>query len=427
MQRVFYFWGNIKKLKRIVYDIALFLFPIALRIIGPFHSKARLMIEGRSNWEDKLKKNALAGPKVWFHCASLGEFEQGRPLIEQIKKDHPDYGIFITFFSPSGYEVRKNYGLADYICYLPLDSKRVSKKFVELLNPSMAIFVKYEFWYYYLFELKSRHIPVFSISAIFRPEQQFFKKNGQFFRKMLSCFDHFFVQNEVSEKLLRAQGFNNVSVSGDTRFDRVKEICRNPNEVELAKRFKGQDKVMVIGSSWPEDIEVLLPIINNSEQNLKFIIAPHEIEINKIKKLCKSITSDFQLFSQASIDTVHLSKVLIVDNIGMLSSLYQYGEIAYIGGSFGEGLHNILEAATFGMPIIFGKGKDNIKYQEAIDLVKQEGAFEVSDSNELNRILEELLMDNKNLGKAAKICSDYVNDNAGATKKIMDHLNEYFV
>jgi 3-deoxy-D-manno-octulosonic-acid transferase len=384
------------------------------------------MLDGRKNWENELKTNLPEGPKVWFHCASLGEFEQGRPLIEQIKKDHPNYKIFITFFSPSGFEVKKDYELADYIGYLPFDSQKNAKKFVELINPSIAIFIKYEFWYNYLAELKRKQIPVFSVSTIFRPEQHFFKKNGKFFREMLTCFDYFFVQNEVSKELLSGQGYNNATISGDTRFDRVKEICRKPNKIELAKQFKGNDKVMVIGSSWPEDIEVLLPIINEPEQKLKFIIAPHEVEINNIKKICNKLSVDFQLFSQANIDTVHHNKVLIIDNIGMLSSLYQYGEIAYIGGAFVEGLHNILEAATFEMPIIFGRGKLNAKYQEAVDLVKLGGAFEVSDSDELKQVMDRFLTETNDLKKAAKICSDYVNDNAGATKNIMSYLNGYF-
>ncbi len=385
------------------------------------------MIEGRNNWELELKRKASDAPKVWFHCASLGEFEQGRPLIEQIKKDYPNYRVFITFFSPSGYEVEKDYALADYISYLPFDSRKNARKFIELLNPSIAIFIKYEFWYYYLSELKNNKIPTFSVSTIFRPEQQFFKKNGQFFRKMLSCFDHFFVQNKISKELLVGQGYNNVTISGDTRFDRVKEICSNPHKIELAKQFIGDEKVIVVGSSWPEDMEILLPIINDSEQKLKFIIAPHEIEKSKIKKLCNGITTDFQLFSQARKDTIQLSKVLIIDNMGMLSSLYQYGDIAYIGGAFGEGLHNILEAATFGMPIIFGRGKDNSKYQEAVDLVKLGGAFEVSDSDEFKTIMDGILEDTNSLKYASIICADYVNNNAGGTKKVMDFLNDYLV
>lgn len=383
------------------------------------------MVDGRNDWESELKKNTTTGPKVWFHCASLGEFEQGRPLLEQMKRDHPEYGIFITFFSPSGYEAMKNYDLADYIFYLPFDSSINAKKFIELLKPSMAIFIKYEFWHYYLLELKKRKIPTFSVSAIFRSDQQFFKKRSHFFRNMLMGFEHFFVQNETSRQLLNSHGFDNVSVSGDTRFDRVKEICSNPHAIEIAALFKSSEKVMVIGSSWPDDIEVLLPYINDKKNRIKFIIAPHEVGKEKIKKLVKGIAVKYQIYSKADPNTIHSAKVLIINNIGMLSSLYQYGEIAYIGGAFGEGLHNILEAATFGLPIIFGKGKDNNKYQEAVDLLRLGGAFEISDSQELKTTMDGMLDDHMKLESASKICSDYVNNNSGATKKIMTFLDNY--
>ncbi len=383
------------------------------------------MSEGRKNWESALKNNIPTGPKIWFHCASLGEFEQGRPLIEQIKKEHPEYGIIITFFSSSGYEVRKDYDGADYICYLPFDSGKNAKKFIDLLNPSMAIFIKYEFWHYYLSELREQKVPTFSVSAIFRPDQPFFKRNGQFFRNMLAGFEHFFVQNEASKQLLKNQGFDNVTVSGDTRFDRVKEICSHPKSIKIAQLFKGVDKVMIIGSSWPEDIELLLHFINDNNNKIKFIIAPHEIGKEKIRKLTGGITVSFQLYSSADPNAINTAKVLIIDNIGLLSSLYQYGDIAYIGGAFGEGLHNILEAATFGMPILFGKGKDNIKYQEAIDLVNLGGAFEVSNYKELKGIMKEIFEDEAQRQKASMICADYVNNNAGATERIMDFLNKY--
>ena len=384
------------------------------------------MAEGRNGWENKLREKNFSGKKIWFHCASLGEFEQGRPLIESIKKKYPNYSIIVTFFSSSGYEVRKDYDLADHVCYLPFDGRNSSMKFIALLRPDMAIFIKYEFWYYYLHELKKQRIPTFSVSAIFRPDQQFFKKDGSFFREMLSCFDHFFVQNMQSKELLNNQGFENVSISGDTRFDRVMEICSNPRAIERARIFKGDSKVMVIGSSWHDDIEVLLPIINDHELNLKYIIAPHEIGGSKISKLCAGLKANFQLFSKADTSTLAQSKVLVIDNIGMLSSLYQYGEIAYIGGAFGAGLHNILEAATFGMPIIFGKGKENSKYQEATDLIKNGGAFEVSDSVALKSIVTKLINDAAELKKTSNVSREYVISKTGAAKMIMDFLTKYF-
>lgn len=383
------------------------------------------MIDGRMNWEKDLADHSLTGKRVWIHCASLGEFEQGRPLIESVKNAHPNHSIIVTFFSSSGYEVRKDYDQADYVCYLPFDGKTESNRFIELLKPDLAIFVKYEFWYHYLNELKRREIPIFSISAIFRAEQQFFKKSGSFFREMLSCFDHFFVQNESSKSLLNSQGFENVTVSGDTRFDRVTEICANPQSVEVVEVFKGINDVMVIGSSWPDDIQVLLPIINDSTTQLKFIIAPHEIEHENIKKLCDGINVDYQLFSQADQKTIQSCKVLIIDSIGLLSSLYQYGEIAYIGGAFGEGLHNILEAATFGMPIVFGKGKDNHKYKEAIDLVELGGAYEISSSNEIKSVLDQVFGREEKLEELSNISKEYVISKTGASAIIMDYLRKY--
>lgn len=412
-------------MKRIFYDIGLFLFPVVLRIIGPFHTKARLMTEGRKDWEEELKQNVSKDPKVWFHCASLGEFEQGRPLIEQVKKEYPTLGIFITFFSPSGYEAMKDYQVADYVGYLPFDSKKNAFRFIKILQPDIVIFIKYEFWFYFLTELKEQKIPTFSVSSIFRKEQQFFKKNGHFFRRMLESFEHFFVQNESSKLLLQKHKIENVTVSGDTRFDRVQEICNNSQPNHIAGIFKGQERVLVIGSSWPDDMEVLYPIINDSGFPLKYIVAPHEIGSKEISKMVKGLTVSYQLYSEADLDTIYEAKVLVIDNIGLLSSLYQYGEIAYIGGAFWDGLHNILEPATFGKPVLFGRAEENKKFQEAIDLLKLGGAIDVSDTHELKTVLSNLIEDKASLEAASKICFDYVNNNAGATKLIMNHLYKY--
>ncbi len=412
-------------MKQRIYDIALFSFPILLRLISPFHKKAKLMIEGRLNWEKDLLDFTTAGKRIWIHCASLGEFEQGRPLIELIKRQYPKNKIVVTFFSSSGFEVMKSYKDADYIGYLPFDSKKNAQRFIEVLKPSIAIFIKYEFWHHYLSELKKKGIPVFSVSALFRKEQQFFKKNGGFSRRMLFCFNHFFVQNNVSAQLLKKLGFDNVTISGDTRFDRVKEICSNPERNEIAEIFKGNEKVLVIGSSWPADMDVLLPFINDLDNPIKVIIAPHEIGVDKINKLVKGINVNYQLYSNPNRKKLVNAKVLIVDNIGLLSSLYQYGDIAYVGGSFGDGLHNILEAATFGLPLIFGKAKGNNKYQEAIDLLKLGGAFEVSNAQELGIILKRLILDETYHNKVSKLSSGYVTDNVGATETIINSLNKY--
>ena len=412
-------------MKKIIYNIALESFPVLLRVVSPFHPKAKKMIDGRKNWKRELSEKHFGGKRIWFHCASLGEFEQGRPVMEQIKKAYPGCSIIVTFFSPSGYEIQKDYELADYVCYLPFDSKKNSSKFIELLTPDVAIFVKYEFWYYYLKELSQRKIPTFSISAIFRPDQQFFKKRGGLFREMLHSFDHFFVQNEESRKLLTSEGYENVTVTGDTRFDRVIEICSKPKKLDVLPKFKGRSRLMIIGSSWPDDIEVLLPLINDSKNQLKFMIAPHEVGEEKVRRLCKGITVDYQRLSSLNEATLTESKVLIIDSIGLLSSLYQYGEMAYIGGAFGDGLHNILEAATFSMPIIFGKGKDNHKFQEAIDLVDKGGAFEISTSEEITDLVTKLLGDAERLKETSRICKDYVMGNAGATASIMNYLQKY--
>ncbi|MCG8306078.1 MAG: 3-deoxy-D-manno-octulosonic acid transferase [Cytophagales bacterium] len=412
-------------MKKILYDIALGSLPVLLRLSSPFYPKAKLMTRGRRNWQKKLSAKEFTGKKVWIHCASLGEFEQGRPLIESVKKNYPHHSVIVTFFSSSGYEIQKDYKLADLVCYLPFDGAKSSRLFIDILDPDVAIFVKYEFWYYYLKELKSRKTPTFSVSSIFRPEQHFFKKNGKFFREMLLCFDHFFVQNENSKALLSDLDLENVTVSGDTRFDRVAQICSEPKRIELVEKFKGSSKVLVIGSSWPEDMEVLYPVIHKERVGLKFVIAPHEIEPAKIKNLCRGLKVRYQLFSSMESNTISEAKVLIIDNIGLLSSLYQYGEMAYIGGAFGEGLHSVLEAATFGIPVFFGKGKDNHKYQEAADLVKRGGAFEINHVGELEANIVQLLSNEKRINEVSEISKDYVNSKVGATDKIMNHLKRY--
>lgn len=410
---------------KLLYNFAVSAFPAILRSISPFHRKARLMTEGRKGWQAKVRSSVLHGRVIWFHCASLGEFEQGRPIIEALKEQYKNVSIVVTFFSSSGYEIRKDYQLAELVLYLPFDSRRNAKTFVELINPHIAIFIKYEFWHNYLSELKQRQIPTFLVSGIFRHDQKFFKGGWPFFRNMLMNFDHFFVQNNDSKNLLNSIGLQNVTATGDTRFDRVKEICSRPMQIEIAKQFTEGSMSMVIGSSWPEDMEVLFPLINSSRYPIKFIIAPHEIERHKIRRLIQKLECPCQLYSESNIEDIREAKVLVIDNIGMLSSLYQYGDIAYIGGAFGDGLHNILEGATFGMPIIFGKGKDNHKYQEAVDLVSLGGAFEVENSSDVLNVVESLIGDELKLRKASETTSGYVNDNSGATEAFMNYIQKY--
>jgi 3-deoxy-D-manno-octulosonic-acid transferase len=403
-----------------LYNLSIRVFVLLLRVLKPVHQKAGKMVSGRSGWQSKLQNIPQSGRVIWIHCASLGEFEQGRPIIEAIKSEKPNVFMLITFFSPSGYEIRKNYELADLVLYLPFDTRKNARKFIELARPDVAIFVKYEFWFHLLKKLKANQILTYLVSGIFRKEQRFFKSGWPFFKNMLLCFNHFFVQNAQSKILLEGIGLENVTVAGDTRFDRVLDVCSNPREIETAARFSENSTTMIIGSSWPEDMEVLLPLIH--EADMKFIIAPHEVERAKINELVRNLHCTYMLYSSFDQRKIEKTKVLIIDNIGLLSSLYQYGDLAYIGGAFGDGLHNILEAATFGMPVIFGKGKDNHKYQEAVELVERGGAFEVGNSEEVNQLVDQLISDDNSRRDAGKIAASYVKDNAGATNTFMNFL-----
>ncbi|MCX6213284.1 glycosyltransferase N-terminal domain-containing protein [Spirosoma sp.] len=404
-----------------IYNTGIFAFQTLLRAVAPFNPKAQLWVEGRRNWTDRLRQ-ALDGntqPIAWFHAASLGEFEQGRPVIEAFREVYPDHKILLTFFSPSGYEVRKDYEGADYILYLPADTSANARQFVTLVKPQIAFFIKYEFWHNYLRELKTAGVPVISFSAIFRPSQLFFKPWGQFYRNMLRCFDHILVQNQESVSLLTDIGLTNVTLGGDTRFDRVSQVVVTKKAIPIAEAFKANMPLLVIGSAWPEDMAVLIPFISQFDNPLKVIIAPHEIHDEEIERWLKQLSKQSVRFSQASTDTASSFDILFIDNIGMLSSLYQYGEFAYIGGAFKQGLHNILEAATFGMPLFFGPEYD--KYQEAIDLVTEGAAFPVSNERELT---VDFTKQYQSAAKAAQISRHYVQRNIGATAKVMEVVRE---
>ncbi|GAB3263103.1 glycosyltransferase N-terminal domain-containing protein [Larkinella harenae] len=382
-----------------------------------FHPKARLAIRGREGWIKQINAKLAdnAAPIAWFHAASLGEFEQGRPVIEVFRQQYPGYKILLTFFSPSGYEVRKNYAGADFIFYLPFDTPENARKFVQLVNPAIAFFIKYEFWYNYLRELKNRQVPILSFSAIFRPDQIFFKPYGGFYRAFLRFFDHILVQNQESVDLLQRIGVTNVTLAGDTRFDRVKQVADARKDILVARTFKDAQPLLVVGSAWQADMDVLIPFLNRFDQPLKVIIAPHEIHDDEIERWRGQLAGQTVRFSEAA-DHPALStfKTLIIDNVGMLSSLYQYGEFAYIGGAFGKGLHNILEAATFRMPLFFGPNYG--KFQEAVDLVKAGAAFPVTDSAQLDTVFRRLYEDP---AVASAISGDYVTQNIGATSKVM--------
>lgn len=410
-----------------VYNSLLLIIRIGYSIAGLFNAKARAFNEGRNHVFERLKSQLTtnAAPIIWVHCASLGEFEQGRPVIENLKREFPRYKIFLTFFSPSGYEVRKNYAQADYIFYLPWDTKRNASQFVSIVRPSLAIFIKYEFWYHYSTQLKKRQIPLLSVSSIFREQQLFFKSYGGFYRKILFNFTHFFVQNDESVKLLKKLGLKNYTKAGDTRFDRVNELVNNGSGVPIAEQFKANDKVMVIGSCWPEDLDVIIPFINENYHHLKFIIAPHEISESFISNLEQSLNAEKIRYSQAANGKPEDSHVLIVDNVGMLSRLYRYGEFAYIGGAFGKGLHNILEAACYGIPIFFGN-QSYQKFQEAVDLINRGGAFDVADYRDFKTKYEAVNVP-QNFLLACEVTRQYVEENLGATEKVMQYCRNLLI
>ncbi len=404
----------------VLYNLSILLLKTGIRIAGFFHPKARAFVTGRKGVFQKLNAKFAHNtrPVVWFHCASLGEFEQARPLIETVKGEYPNFTILLTFFSPSGYEIRKNYQYADEVAYLPLDTAANARRFVTIVKPAMAIFIKYEFWYHYSQVLKEKNIPMLSTSSIFRKDQMFFKGGvGNFYRRILQNFTHFFVQNNESEKLLRSIGITNVTISGDTRFDRVHQIVQKADRIPIAEKFKGDSHVFVIGSSWEEDLDVLIPFIN--ERRLKFIIAPHEISEQSITDIENALQVKSIRYSVAEKENPEEADVLIIDNIGLLSRLYRYGEFAYIGGAYGKGLHNILEAACYGVPILFGN-KNYQKFQEAVDLINRGGAFEVKDYPDLKKKYEMLNVPSSFL-LACDVTRQYVEENLGATDRIMSY------
>ena len=404
---------------RLLYKIGIFLYSIIVRLVSPFNEKAKQFVHGRKNWKANLQNQVEKDARyIWFHSASLGEFEQGRPVIEEIKKQFPQYKIVLTFFSPSGYEIRKNYDGADIISYLPLDTKSNARAFIDIVKPEKVFFIKYEFWYFYISELKEQKIPLYIISAIFRDNQQFFKNTiwGRWYRETLFKFEHFFVQNETSAQLLKSIGLNNISVSGDTRFDRVAEIVKAAKKIPVVEKFKGDAQLIIAGSTWKPDEELLVEFINQTN-DIKFIIAPHEVSdvnINRIHQLLKKPAISFSKIVETEIDNY---QVLIIDSIGLLSSLYQYGSIAYIGGGFGVGIHNILEAATFGMPIIFGPNYK--KFKEAVDLISNGGAFSITNYDELESNFNNLISDKKLFNYSSENSKNYVEENVGSTKIII--------
>ncbi|TCN52641.1 3-deoxy-D-manno-octulosonic acid transferase [Flavobacterium circumlabens] len=402
-----------------LYNLAVYLAAFFLKIIALFSTKIKLFINGRKDVFTILEERIKPTDKtIWFHAASLGEYEQGLPVIEKIKEKYPLHKIIVTFFSPSGYEVRKNNTVADVTLYLPLDTKSNAKRFLKLAHPELAFFIKYEFWLNYLGELKKNETPTFLISGIFRENQMFFKWYGGFYRKALKTFTYFFVQNESSKQKIEAIGFHNVIVSGDTRFDRVNAILERDNTLDFIENFKNNQTTIVIGSSWPKDEALLAEYINHAPENVKFIIAPHNIKGDQIASLKSQITKSSILFSEKGNADLSDYQVFIIDTVGLLTKIYSYGTIAYVGGGFGNpGIHNILEPATFGIPIIIGPNYSH--FAEATALVKLRGCIVINNKEELKQNLDRLLSDEKFFKEKSQICKSFIQDNTGATDSIM--------
>lgn len=397
-----------------------------MRIVALFSKKIKLFVDGRKDVVHILGKNiSISDKTIWFHCASLGEFEQGVPIMEEMKKAKPDHKVIVSFFSPSGYEIKKNTSLADVVVYLPMDTPLNAKRFIDAIHPSLSIFVKYEFWPNYLLQLKKKNIPTLLVSGVFRDNQIFFKPYGGFMRKALKSFNHFFLQEENSVKLLNSIGFKNTTLSGDTRFDRVSHQIEMNNTLKFAKEFKGDSLCIVCGSTWPEDEAVLLDYINSAPRNVKFIIAPHKIEQSKIEAFTEKLYKQ-KVILHSQKDDVNLAEysVLIIDCIGLLTKLYSYADIAYVGGAMGRtGLHNILEPATFGVPIIIGKNYH--EFPEAIRLRNLAGLFSISNPLELSDVLTKLVSDANYRKKTGMISGHFVNSNTGATKKVLDYIAKH--
>ena len=394
-------------------------------MVSPFNVKAKLWVQGRrhimAHIAEVLKEETQ--PLIWIHASSLGEFEQGRPVIEKIKALYPHYKILLTFFSPSGFEIRKNYNKADYIFYLPADTMVNAKKFIALTKPKIAVFIKYEYWFNYLNQLHKKEIPIFFISSIFRENHYFFKFYGYWSLAQLKKVSYFFVQNEASKNILINHGVNNVTVSGDTRFDRVKSIASLPVELPLIKAFSDNRKVVILGSSWPKDDELFTTLIKTNIKGVKYIIAPHEINADYIQKLLNTFGERTCVYSKLNASNAEKTNIVIVDGVGYLSALYRYAHIAYIGGGFGKGIHNILEAACFGLPVIIGP--EYQKFSEAVTLIQEKGAFCITDEKLLIKKVNELLNDDIYFKETSEICFSFVNSNSGATDVIIKKLNEY--
>lgn len=409
----------------LIYNLFISLYGFTVSIVSSFNPKAKLWIDGRKNWKHKMKSQIKPEDKIiWVHCSSLGEFEQGRPVIEKAKTEFPNHKIVVSFFSPSGYEVRKNYKGADYIFYLPLDTKRNAKALVKILHPEILILVKYEYWYNLLKRLQKKKIPVIVISAVIKEKNVFFKAWGSWFRKIIRRISHFFVQDQDSKNLLESINFHEVTVSGDTRFDRVKEILNSKNELTFVEKFKGNHKLIVAGSTWPDDDEILTDFINSKlPEDWKIIFAPHNIDQKKIIQLKEKLKLPTTIYTQLKEEELINSRVLIVDTIGILTKIYAYSNISYVGGGFTKtGVHNTLEPAVFGVPIIFGPNYQ--RYFEAVELIENEAAVKFENQFEYDEKMSNLIENESERKRRGKIAFNLINEKPNSTAIIMGYLKK---
>lgn len=414
-----------------LYNLGIYAFYIGLKLASLFNPKAKLWVEGRKLWKENLKYNVETlhlEHTIWFHCASLGEFEQGRPVLEKIKQDNPNQKIVLTFFSPSGYEIQKNYPIADLVIYLPLDTASNAHYFLDILKPKISVFVKYEFWLNFLFALNKKQIPTFLISTVIKKHQSFFKWYGGNFRKALATYRTIYTQDTESLTLLQSLGIKTGQLAGDTRFDRVLQICSAPKQLKDIEQFSKDSFVIIAGSSWQKDEELLIESyisLKVKHTNVKLIIAPHEIDYHNIERLKHLLSKHhigFHLYSDNESNYIH--SVLVIDAIGFLSSVYQYGSIAFIGGGFDNGIHNVLEPTVFGLPVLFGPNYK--KFNEAFDVINLKAGFVIQNHEDVTQQIEVLMKNDLLLKETKIIAKNYVQQLSGASEKIMQGLNSYF-
>lgn len=403
-----------------MYNIAIYLYLLGVAVASLFDKKVRKMWRGERDAFEVLKRKVdPTSNYVWFHAASLGEFEQGRPIIERMRQCHPEYKILLTFFSPSGYEVQKNYPGADIVCYLPLDTRLNAIRFLRLVRPVMAFFIKYEFWYNYLHILKHRNIPVYSVSSIFRPDQIFFRWYGRNYAKVLRCFTHFYVQNDISKQLLAKIGITDVTITGDTRFDRVLSIKEQAKRLPIAEAFSEGHKVFVAGSSWPPDEDIFIRFFNE-HPGWRLVIAPHVIGEDHLRQIIDKFKGRVMRYTTATPEEARDADCLIIDCFGLLSSIYHCADIAYVGGGFGVGIHNVLEAAVWGVPVIFGP--NNANFMEAQGLKEEGGGFEIASYGDFQALMSRFATDTDYLKTSGKAAGSFVESRAGATTKILSDI-----